>query len=142
MYLARNVDLYNSFAKILFSGFFESSKEQHLFEIEIFCKIINVVTVIFDQFNSSLLNKSIHLFKKNLTDPKRLNSSVCETVMPIMLTVERDEKELGRERREVKSGEVKMKGVSKTHYVSQHSTKLDYMMLSYSHCYMCEAVQL
>ncbi len=35
-------------------------------------------------------------------DPKRLNSSVCETVMPIMLKVERDtrdEKEPGREER-------------------------------------------
>ncbi len=28
----------------------KSSKEQHLFEIEIFCNIINVFTVTFDQF--------------------------------------------------------------------------------------------
>ncbi len=37
----------------------ESSIEQHLFEIEIFPNIINVFTVTFDQFNASLLNKSI-----------------------------------------------------------------------------------
>ncbi len=36
-----------------------SSKEQHLFEIEIFCNIINVFTVTFNQFNVSLLNTSI-----------------------------------------------------------------------------------
>ncbi len=42
----------------------ESSKEKHLFEIEIFCYIINAFTVTFDQFNESLLNKSIHFFQK------------------------------------------------------------------------------
>ncbi len=42
----------------------ESSKEQHLFETEIFCNIINVFTVTFDQFNASLMNKSINLFFK------------------------------------------------------------------------------
>ncbi len=36
----------------------ESSKEQHLFEIEIFC---NIFTVIFNQFNASLMNKSIKI---------------------------------------------------------------------------------
>ncbi len=42
---------------IHFSGFFnEGSIEQHLFEIEIFCNIINVFTLIFKQFNTSLLN--------------------------------------------------------------------------------------
>ncbi len=30
----------------------------HLFKIEIFCNIINVFSVTFDQFNTSLLNKS------------------------------------------------------------------------------------
>ncbi len=40
----------------------ESSKEQHLFETEIFCNIINVFTVTFDQFNVSS--------QKTLTDPK------------------------------------------------------------------------
>ncbi len=33
----------------------ESSKEQHLFETEIFSNIINDFTVTFDQFNASLL---------------------------------------------------------------------------------------
>ncbi len=37
----------------------ESSNEQHLFDIEIFSKIINAFTFTFDQFNASLLNKSI-----------------------------------------------------------------------------------
>jgi len=40
------------------------SKGQHLFEI--FCNIINVFTVTFDQFNASLPNKSIYLFRKIL----------------------------------------------------------------------------
>ncbi len=34
-----------------------SSKEQHLFEIEIFCNNINVFTDTFDQFNASLMKK-------------------------------------------------------------------------------------
>ncbi len=37
----------------------ESSKEQHLFEIEILCSIINAFTLTFIQFIVSLLNKSI-----------------------------------------------------------------------------------
>ncbi len=32
------------------------SKELHLFKIEIFCYIINILTVTFDQFNVSLQN--------------------------------------------------------------------------------------
>ncbi len=43
--------------------FHESSKEQHLFEIEIFSNIINVFAVTFDQFNASLMNKSINFFR-------------------------------------------------------------------------------
>jgi len=39
-----------------------SLKEQHLFEIEIFCNIINVFTFTFNQFNAPLLNKSINFF--------------------------------------------------------------------------------
>ncbi len=38
-------------------------KEQHLFETEIFCNIINVFTVTFDQYNESLLIKSINFFQ-------------------------------------------------------------------------------
>lgn len=50
--------------------------KRNLFEIEIFCNIIKVFAVIFEQFNVSLLNKSCAFFKKNLTDPTILNSSV------------------------------------------------------------------
>ncbi len=38
----------------------ESSKEGHLFKIEIFCHIKNVFTVTFDKFNASLQNKCIN----------------------------------------------------------------------------------
>ncbi len=37
--------------------------------MEIFCKIINVFTVTFDQFNASLLTKKYYLIKSILTDP-------------------------------------------------------------------------
>ncbi len=40
----------------------ESSEDQRLHEI--FCNIINVFTVTFDQFNASLLNKMIDFFQK------------------------------------------------------------------------------
>ncbi len=44
---------------ILFSTIFfnenKSSKEQHLFEMEIFCNIINVFTATFDQINAPLI---------------------------------------------------------------------------------------
>ncbi len=58
-----------------FFWWIERSKDQHLFEIEIFCNIINVLTVKFDQFNASLLNKYSFL-EKHLNDPKLLNGSV------------------------------------------------------------------
>ncbi len=35
---------------------FKSSKEQHVFEIEIIWNIINVFTVTFDEMNAKLLN--------------------------------------------------------------------------------------
>ncbi len=44
----------------------ESSKEYNFFETEIFCYIINVFTVTFDQLNVSFLNK-ITYWKKNHT---------------------------------------------------------------------------
>ncbi len=54
----------NSYAVKYFCGNPEyneqSSKEQHLFETENFCNIINAFTVTFDQLNVSLLNKSIN----------------------------------------------------------------------------------
>ncbi len=46
-----------------------SSKEQHLFELKIFCNIINVFTITFDQFNASLLNQSVNSVK-GLVHPK------------------------------------------------------------------------
>ncbi len=48
----------------------ESSKEHHLFKIEIFCDIINVFTVTFDRFNPSLMNKSFF----NLLNVKKMFS--------------------------------------------------------------------
>ncbi len=40
------------------------TKKQHLFEMEFFYNIINVCIVTFDQFNTSLLNKSVNFFQK------------------------------------------------------------------------------
>ncbi len=42
----------------------EGLKEQHLFEMEIFYNILSVFTVMFIQFNVSVLNKCINFFKK------------------------------------------------------------------------------
>ncbi len=58
----------------------ESSKEQHLFETEIFCNIINVFTVTFDQFHVFLVNKYINFFKKK---QQHLNSSVFDDVLAV-----------------------------------------------------------
>ncbi len=38
------------------------TEEQHLSEIEVFCNIINVFIITFDQFKASLLNKSINFY--------------------------------------------------------------------------------
>ncbi len=66
----------------------ESSKEQHFFKIELFCKIINVFSVTFHQFNVSLLNKSINfLKKKNLTDPKLMYTVYCPHIKKIVCEV-------------------------------------------------------
>ncbi len=51
-----------------FLGF--SSKEEHLFEIELFCNIIKVFTATFNQFNASLMNKSINFFPTKSYWPK------------------------------------------------------------------------
>ncbi len=66
-----------------FLWWIESSEEQHLSEIEIFCNIINVFIIIFDQFKASLLNKSINFYNffpkkqnKNYTDSNLLNGIV------------------------------------------------------------------
>uniref|UniRef100_A0A671NGF2 Hypoxia-inducible factor 1-alpha-like n=1 Tax=Sinocyclocheilus anshuiensis TaxID=1608454 RepID=A0A671NGF2_9TELE len=47
------------------------SDKQHLFEIEIFSNNVKVLTVTFNQFNASLLNKSIKLFSPT---PQKRNS--------------------------------------------------------------------
>ncbi len=54
----------------------KKSSEWHLFEMEIFCNIINVSTDTFDEFNATLLNKSNNSFKKkNLNYRKPLNNN-------------------------------------------------------------------
>ncbi len=40
-------------------------KEQHLFETELFCNNVKVCNVLFDQFNTYLQKKNIHLFLKS-----------------------------------------------------------------------------
>ncbi len=40
----------------------DRSEEQHLSEIEMFCNIILVFIITFDQFKASLLNKSINFY--------------------------------------------------------------------------------
>ncbi len=45
----------------------ESSKEQYLFKMLVFCNIINVFTVSFDQCNASLLNKSVKKLLPNIS---------------------------------------------------------------------------
>ncbi len=60
------VVLPNIFVETVIYHFQESSKEQHLFEIEILCNIINVFTIIFVQINIFLLNRSINFFTKNV----------------------------------------------------------------------------
>ncbi len=59
-------------AEYIFFRFFwwiKSSEKQHLSEIEIFCNIINVFIITFDQYNASLINKTINFYnffpKKN-----------------------------------------------------------------------------
>jgi len=47
-----------------FQFFFDKKKVEK--RIEIFCNIINVFAVNFDQFNVSMLNKSINLKKKGI----------------------------------------------------------------------------
>ncbi len=53
-------------------------KKLNLFEIKIFWSNVNAFSIIFDQLNASLPNKRFCFFnnKKNLPDPKPLNSKV------------------------------------------------------------------
>ncbi len=52
-------------------------KRKHLFDIEIYCNIINVFTVTFDQFNASLMNKSINFNLKSPTETVAYNKCDC-----------------------------------------------------------------
>ncbi len=69
--MLKNLVMLNIFVEtviqyIIFKGYFdESLKKQHLFEIDIFCNVINVSTVTFDHFNASLINKSINFIQIN-----------------------------------------------------------------------------
>ncbi len=49
-----------------------------------FSNNLKFFTITFDQFNASLLKKSIHFIQsfKNLPDPKLLNGSVCLSCSP------------------------------------------------------------
>ncbi len=59
------------------NSWIECSKEQHLFKIEIFSNIMHVITVIFDQLNVTLLNKTNNLFQKLiLLTEKNWNSGI------------------------------------------------------------------
>ncbi len=52
----------------IFSGFFDEQKLQQLAEIEIFCSILNVFIVTFNQLNASLLiKKYVSGLEKRLT---------------------------------------------------------------------------
>ncbi len=44
----------------------ESSKEQRLSDIEIFCSIMNIYNVTFDHFNASFMNKRTDFLQKIL----------------------------------------------------------------------------
>ncbi len=63
--MMKTVVLVHIFVETVFSikilWWLKNPKIQHLFEIEIYCNLINVFTDTFNQFNASLLNKSIYL---------------------------------------------------------------------------------
>ncbi len=56
-----------------------------VFEIEIFCNIINVFTVSFDQFYVSLVNKSINLFQKETPNFWMIHTHVYSSNKQIMM---------------------------------------------------------
>ncbi len=59
-----------------FSGYFDKYKFQKNSVYLNYKSFVNVFAVTFDEFNASLLNKTINSVGKYLSDPKRLNSSV------------------------------------------------------------------
>ncbi len=82
--MLKTVVLHNIFVETVIILFFrilwwiESSKE-HLFEIESFCNIINIFTVTFDQFNASLMNKSINFLEKKMDVTDYISPKVSRT---------------------------------------------------------------
>ncbi len=79
-----------------FLWWIESSEEQHLSEIEIFCNIINVFIIIFDQFKASLLNKSINFYnffpkkQKIYTDSNLLNGILYNVTKAFLFPINAD----------------------------------------------------
>jgi len=70
--VTKTVVLFNTFVEILsFIQDFWSLKEQHLFEIEIFCNIINDFTVSFDQMNASSINLLPRDWKVEMMERRR-----------------------------------------------------------------------
>ncbi len=70
------VELLYISVEIVKKNIFQHSLMKRRFkEIEIFCNIINVFTITFDQFNAGLQNKRNTFFQKNknLLDPKMRN---------------------------------------------------------------------
>ncbi len=53
-----------------FSGFFDENSKGRYLKRAFFCNSMKVYTVTFDQFNASLLNKTIYLFQIKKSDPK------------------------------------------------------------------------
>ncbi len=51
-------------------------KKPHLFEIEIFCIVLKVFNLTFDQFNDSLSNKKFFFLIKKILEANFLNGSV------------------------------------------------------------------
>ncbi len=70
--MLKTVVLHNIFVETVMHYFFrihrwiESSKDQHLLETEIFCNFMNAFIIAFEQFNVSLMNKSLKTYHKLL----------------------------------------------------------------------------
>ncbi len=72
--MVKTIVLLINFVKTMihFTGFFDEEKVQKNIFYLIFCDIINISTVTFNQFNAFLLNKYINVFlKKKPYSPQR-----------------------------------------------------------------------